>query len=77
MDVEQARAVTGLTVQLSEMTKDMAEIRYQLMSHEKTHEHERAERIKGRRWIIGTGLAGLGAMAAVLGMLAAILGQLH
>lgn len=80
MDRDGTRGVLALQAQLTDAIKDMVEIKADLlglkrdtsasfMEHGKQHQKDQEERVNGRRWLIGTALAGLMAMAAVIALL--------
>jgi len=74
-------ARTPVLIPLTDVVKDLAEMKADLAgrfeAHQRVHDQDHADRISGRRWLIGTGIAGLGAMGAVLAMLADILQHIH
>lgn len=54
-----------------------ADVDGQFTDHRRVHEQERRDRVSARRWIIGTGLAGVASMSAVIGLLVEILRHVH
>jgi hypothetical protein len=72
---------TALSVQMTEVIKDIAELKADSRArwdhHEAQHTTEAQTRLVGRRWLIAIGVACLGSMAAVLGLLIQILGHVH
>lgn len=54
-----------------------ADVDGQFTAHRRVHEQEARDRITGRRWLVGIGLAGLASMSAVITLLVDVLGHLH
>jgi hypothetical protein len=65
--------VPVLQTQLYEVVKDMAELRSDMNtrfdSHLKEHQQASRDRVTGRRWLIGTAFAGIGALAGLYAMI--------
>jgi hypothetical protein len=70
LDVNGTRGVILLTQQIAGITDQLAE-------HRRAHRREQAERVRNRRWFIGTGIAGAASVAAIVTMLSQILASLH
>lgn len=75
---------TGVPVlqdRLIEMTKDIAELRGDMNSrftdHLKAHEQANRDRVTGRRWLIGTAFAGIGALAGLYAMIFDLIARTH
>lgn len=81
MDSQGTRGVGILQLQVTEIVADLTQMRADTRAwqteHERQHEQERRERIVGRRWLVGTGIAGLASMAAVISMLIELLSHVH
>lgn len=88
IDDHGTKGVAGLQVQLTELVKDVLELKGDMntrfTSHEKVHEndmkHREADeknRVSGRRWLIGTAIAALAVLATVVGLLFDILTQIR
>ncbi len=81
IDDHGTRGITALTAQVTEIVKDVAALQSELTSkfeaHVRLHEQDHRERISGRRWLIGTGFAGIGAMCAVIALLTEVLSRIH
>jgi|SRR5258708_28927767 len=80
LDRDGTRGVLAMQQQLTDAIKDMTEIKTDLISfkrdnagwfkeHTVQHDTDQAERISGRRWLVGTALAGVLALATVIGLL--------
>jgi hypothetical protein len=54
-----------------------AETRDWQKDHTLDHEREKRDRVTGRRWLVGTGIAAIAALVAMLGLLLDIAGQVH
>lgn len=79
------RGVSGVAVQLTEVIKDVADVRAELRAdvkdlrgdlanHRAEHEADARARVSGRRWLIGAATA---ALLAVEGPLAYVISHLH
>lgn len=77
IDEHGTRGVGTIQTQLTELVKDVAKLEARLDAHAALHEREAKERVTGRRWLVGTGIAMLGSMAAILSVLANIASHLH
>lgn len=81
IDAHGSRGVGVLQNQLTELVKDLTEMKADLSTrfeaHQRVHDQDHADRISGRRWLITTGIAGLAAMGTVIAMLADVLSHLH
>lgn len=77
MDVQGTRGVGVVQVQVTELVKDFAELKASVQQwqgqHEQQHERELNQRVIGRRWAIGTAIAGLGLLVAMAAMVATLL----
>jgi hypothetical protein len=75
------RGVVTLQAQVREMSADLAELKGQShewqQAHDRRHGQDEHDRISARRWIIGTGIAGVAAMATAIGLLVDIAAHLH
>lgn len=61
-DLEAAVQVTALSVQMSEVMKDLGQLNLRMDQHEQRHEAEKKERVVNRRWMIGIAVACLSAI---------------
>lgn len=81
IDDHGSRGVIGIQAQLVDLIKDFVELKAgmdeRFAAHARQHTDDRAARLSGRRWLVGTGIAGIVAMAAVLTLLITIIGRLH
>lgn len=81
IDVGGTRGTGAITVQLSQLSRDLSEYRVTNASwqaaHEAEHTSEINRRASNRKWIIGTVIAGLATMSAVVIMLATLLFRIH
>jgi hypothetical protein len=81
IDDHGTKGVASLQVQLTELVKDVLELKGDMntrfTSHEKVHETDVKNRVSGRRWLIGTGIAGILSLATVVGLLFDILTHIH
>ncbi len=81
LDVSGGRVFAVLQSQQTEIVKDLAEWRGEQrtwqVTHESRHDQERRDRVTGRRWLVGTGIAGLAALAGLYAMVEQILVHLH
>lgn len=68
IDDHGTRGVIAVQAQLLDLVKDVSDLNNRF-------EQDRKERISGRRWLIGMGIAGLGSMAAILTVVLEILVQ--
>jgi hypothetical protein len=73
LDTHGPRGMLTLTANMTELTRDLAEVRGELTEHRVAHADEARSRTKSRRWAI---TASLGA-ATLLTMMAQILAHLH
>ena len=64
------RGMVGVNVQLSELSKDVGELRGEAVAwqgaHERQHERDQAQRTAGRRWGLTLAITNLVGLAAVL-----------
>jgi len=77
LDNHGSRGVLQLTGQVTDLIKDMAELKLVFQGHETQHKKEQDERRSGRRWVVATLVAGLGGFAAVIGLLVDVLAHVH
>lgn len=81
MDNTGTKGVGVVQAQLTEVVKDLAELKgdvsLRFAAHQQVHEQDQQQRREGRRWLIGIGLAGIGTMATVVGLLIGVLSNLH
>lgn len=81
LDDHGTRGVGALQAQLTDAIKDIVELRADMVArfeaHSRVHEQDKRDRASGRRWLIGTGIAGVAAMAAVFAALLDILSHIH
>jgi hypothetical protein len=81
IDREGSRGVAVLQTQMTDLAKDVAELKGEASSwqatHERAHQAEARDRISGRRWLVTTGIAGLAAMATAIGLLIDIAAHIH
>lgn len=78
LDIMDTRVVQA---QLVDLVKDFAELKVDMNkrfdSHDLVHKQEAKDRVSGRRWLVGIGIAGLGSMAAILTVVLEILVHVH
>jgi hypothetical protein len=81
IDVSGTRGVGVLQVQMTELVKDIGDLRAETrawqVAHDREHEQERADRQAGRRWVVGAALAGFTAMIGALALLVDIAARVH
>jgi hypothetical protein len=88
IDRDGTRGVMALQAQLTDTIKDITELKTELHSfkgetsrwfekHSNQHQQDMRDRTSGRRWMIGTAIAGMLAMAAVLTLLVQVLQNVH
>lgn len=81
LDDHGSRGVGVIQAQLTDLVKDLTELKVNVDTrfdaHQRVHDQDRRERISGRRWFIGTAIAGLTGFAAVIGLLVEVLRQVH
>lgn len=77
LDNHGSRGVLQLTGQMTDMVKDFAELKLAFNTHEQQHVEEKRERVRNRRWIVGTVLASLGGFATVIGLLVDLVRHVH
>jgi hypothetical protein len=70
LDINGTRGVIVLQQQITATTAELAQ-------HRRDHRDEMAERVRSRRWAIGTTIAGGASVAAILALLGQILTNLH
>lgn len=70
-------SIAVLGTQISTITRDLSELKSDMMakfiSHEKIHEDDEKARSSGRRWLIGTTIAALGVIMGLYGWVALLL----
>jgi hypothetical protein len=75
------RGVGVLQTQMINLTADLAELKAQVSTrfeaHQRVHDQDHADRVNGRRWLIGTGIAGIMAMIAAITLLVDIARHVH
>ena len=76
LDNHGSRGVLQLTAQVTDLIKDMTEVRVAFAAHEGQHETDLRERRNGRRWLVGVIIAGMSGFAAVIGLLVEVLQHL-
>ena len=81
MDSSGTRGVTALQLQMTDLVKDITELRSSVdkrfEKHEKEHVLEKRDRTSARHWAIATSLTVLVAMCTVIGLLLEILARVH
>jgi hypothetical protein len=77
IDSTGTRGVAVIAAQVTDVIKDVAELRNELGKHEDKHVAEEKARVAGRRWALGFACAGLASMAAVIGLLLDIAATVH
>jgi hypothetical protein len=88
MDREGTRGVLALQQSLTDTIHDIADLKVDMATFKndtaahfnkltQERENERRERISGRRWMVGIGIAALGSLGGVYGFLAVILEHVH
>lgn len=77
MDTQGTRGESGAQVQMTELIKDVSELSTSVKTwqaaHEQQHINAETQRQAGRRWLIGTAIAGLGLLVAMAAMVATLL----
>ena len=75
------RGVITLQAQMRELHTDLAELKGETrawqQAHTAAHETDQRDRVSGRRWLIGVGIAGVASMSAVAGLLVDVLMHIH
>jgi hypothetical protein len=70
-------AIAVLSTQISTITRDLSELKSDMMSkftnHERVHEEDEKARSSGRRWLIGTTISALAVLAGLYGWIALLL----
>lgn len=88
LDRDGTRGVLALQAQLTDAVKDVTELKADLTGfkkdtqkwfekHGEQHDQDLKDRTSGRRWMIGTAIAGLLALAAVLTLLVQVFQSVH
>jgi hypothetical protein len=77
LDMHGSRGVLTLQAQVTDLVKDMGQLTGAFDAHQRQHVADARDRLIGRRWLVGTGLAGTATMAAVITLLLEILSHLH
>jgi len=77
LDAHGSRGVLILQAQVTELVKDLGQLNGSFEQHQRQHQADSRDRIVGRRWLIGTGLASMATMATVITLLIQVLGHLH
>jgi hypothetical protein len=77
LDNHGSRGVLQLTAQVTDLIKDITEVKLSFVAHEVQHEKEAADRRNSRRWMAGFVVAGLSGFAAVIGLLVEVLQRVH
>ena len=74
--LDQGGGVGVVQAQLVGVIKDLAELKAEVDkrfdAHQLVHDRDQADRVNGRRWMIGTLIAALVLLVAVLGLVAQI-----
>jgi small-conductance mechanosensitive channel len=69
--------VAVLATQISTLTRDLSELKSDMLTrftrHEEIHEADEKARSSGRRWLIGTTIAALGVIVGLYGWVALLL----
>jgi hypothetical protein len=77
IDIHGTRGVAVIQAQVTELIKDLTELKTTTESFQKSHDTEHKEekrtRITGRRWLIGTAIAGTGVLGGIVGLLVEVL----
>ena len=81
IDDHGTRGVGALQAQMTSFAAGLAELKAgvaaQLAAHQQIHDQDHRDRVSGRRWLVGTGFAGIVAMAAVISLLIDISLHIH
>jgi hypothetical protein len=81
LDEHGTRGVSAMQVQLTDLLKDVIELKtdvgVRFDAHEREHDKDEDKRVQARRWLIGAGIAGAASVAAVVGLLIDVLSHLH
>lgn len=81
IDQHGTRGVAVIQEQVTEVIRDLTSLKIEndiwQKGHTSEHNQERKDRISGRRWTIGTVIAGLAGLATVIGLLVDVLSKVH
>jgi hypothetical protein len=81
IDNHGTRGVGVLQTQITDLTKDFVEMKTEntawQQSHTAEHVQDKKDKVTGRRWLIGIGIAGLTAIGGMYGFLDIILQHVH
>jgi hypothetical protein len=77
LDIQGPRGMLTLTANMTELTRDLAEVRGELVEHRAAHAHEAQSRARSRRWAITASLGAAATAATLLTMMAQVLAHLH
>lgn len=81
IDTGGTRGVAVVQTQLIDVVKDLTELKAEVNSrfdaHVRVHAQDQQNRVIGRRWLVGIGVAGLASMSAVITLLLDVLSHVH
>jgi hypothetical protein len=80
IDVHGTRGIGTVQAQLTEVVKDLAELKASgeswQVKHTVEHADEKRERVTGRRWLIGAVLTATGVLGGIVGLLIEVLSKI-
>lgn len=77
LDNHGSRGVLQLSAQVTDLIKDLGELKVTFTQHEAQHEREQADRRAARRWTATTVIAGMAGLATVIGLLVEVLSRVR
>ncbi len=81
IDNHGTRGVAVIQEQVTELIKDLTELKVTSESwqtkHGEEHKTDLRNRITGRRWLIGMGVTGIGAMGGLIALVLQLLSRVH
>lgn len=81
LDDHGTRGVLAMQSQLTELVKDMTELKTEVNNrfgeHQQMHDKIERERRSGRQWMVGTAIAALLLLVAIITLLFQISGRVH
>jgi hypothetical protein len=81
LDQHGSRGVLALQGQVTSLVAAVAELKTEFRvyaeHHDQDHRREARDRVTGRRWLIGTGIAGVGTMGGLIALVAQLAARVH
>jgi hypothetical protein len=71
------RGVAIVTVQLTDLAKDVARLGERMDQHEKEHVQDALDRKSGRRWLVGTLITAAAGLGGVYALLVDLIAHMH